>query len=80
MNYNEHNENNHFLKNFLTFNSVLSLIVQPDLIVIDPDIILDNLTVTSSEYLPQFAATPNMFANISGNKYNINQRYCLKFG
>ena len=36
--------------------------------VIDPDMVLDKLTATISDPLPQFAIIPNMFGNISGNK------------
>ena len=38
-----------------------------------------NLTVTISDHLPQFAITPNIFGNISGNKYNIHERNWSKF-
>ena len=47
--------------------------------VIDPDIILGNLTATISDHRPQFAIIPNMFGNISGNKSNIYQRDWSKF-
>ena len=39
--------------------------------VIDPDKISGTLTVTFSDYLPQFLIIPDMFNNISGNKSNI---------
>ena len=47
--------------------------------VIDPDIILGNLTATISNHLPQFAIIPNMFGNISGNKSNIYEKDWSKF-
>ena len=46
---------------------------------IDPDIILGNLTATTSDHLPQFAIIANMFGNISGNKSNIYERDWSKF-
>ena len=36
---------------------------------VDSDVISGNLTATISDYLPQFAITPNIFDNIWGNKY-----------
>ena len=33
----------------------------------------------SSDHLPQFSVIPNMFANISGNKFNIYERDWSKF-
>ena len=47
--------------------------------VIDPDIISGNLTATISDHLTQFSMFPNMFGNISGNKYIIYERDCSKF-
>ena len=47
--------------------------------VIDPDIILGNLTATISYHLLQFAIIPNMFCTISGNKSNIHERDWSKF-
>ena len=87
LNYNEHNETNGFVES-LASNSLLPLILQPTRItshsntlidnifsnVIDPDIILGNLTATISDHLHQFAIIPNMFGNISGNKPNIYER------
>ena len=32
-----------------------------------------------SDHLPQFAIIPNIFGNISGNKYNIYERDWSKF-
>ena len=69
-------------------NSFIHLILQPTRItshsntlidnifsnVIDPDIILGNLTAIISDHLPQYAIIPNMFGNISGNKSNIYER------
>ena len=34
--------------------------------IIEPDIILSNLTATISDHLPQFAIIPDIFGNISG--------------
>ena len=92
LNYNGHNQTNEFLDS-LASNSFIPLILQPtrktshsntliDNIfsnVIDPDIILGNLTATISDYLPQFAIIPNAFGNISGNKSNICERDWSKF-
>ena len=92
LNYKEHNQKNKFL-DFLASNSFILLILQPTRItshsntfidhmfsnVIDPDIISGNLTATISDHLPQFAITPNMFGNISGNKSNIYERDWSKF-
>ena len=47
--------------------------------VIDPDIISSNLIDTISDHLPQFAITPKMFGNISGNRSNIYERDSFKF-
>ena len=84
LNYNEHDETNEFLDS-LASSLFIPLILQPtrntshsntliDNIfpnVIDPDIILGNLTATIFHHLPQIAIIPNMFGNISGNKSNI---------
>ena len=84
LNYDEHNETNEF-SDSLTSNSFIPLILQPTRItshsntlidkifpnVIDPDIILNNMTATISDHLPQFAIIPKMFGNILGNKSNI---------
>ena len=92
LNYNEHNETNKFLDS-LASNSFIPLILQPTRItshsntlidnifsnVIDPDLILGNLTATISDHLPQFAIILNMFGNISGNKSNIYERDWSKF-
>ena len=92
LNYNEHNQTNEFLDS-LASNSFIPLILQPTRItshsntlidnifsnVIDPDIILDNLTVTVSDHLPQFSIIPNMSGNIPGNKSNIYERDWSKF-
>ena len=92
MSYNEHIETNEFLES-LASNSFIPLVLQPTRItshsntlvdnifsnVIDPDIILGNLTATISDHLPQFAIIPNMFGNISGNKSNIYERDWSKF-
>ena len=37
------------------------------------------MTATISDHLPQFAIIPNIFGNISGNKYNIYERDWSKF-
>ena len=37
------------------------------------------MTATISNHLPQFAIVPNIFGNISGNKYNIYGRVWSKF-
>ena len=80
LNYDEHNQTNVFLGS-LDSNSLIPLNLQPTRItshsntlidniisnVIDPDIILGNLTATISEHLPQFVIIPNVFGNISGN-------------
>ena len=87
LNYNEHNETNEFLDSLVS-NSFIALILQPTRItghsntlidnifsnVIDPDIILGNLTAILSDHLLQFAIIPNMFGDISGNKSNIYER------
>ena len=92
LNYNEHNQTNEFLDS-LASNSFIPLILQPTRItshsntvvdnifsnVIEPDIISGNLTDTISDHLPQFAIIPNIFGNISGNKYNIYERDWSKF-
>ena len=92
LNYNEHNETNEFL-DFVASNSFIPLVLQPTRItshsntlidnifsnVIDPDIILGNLTATISDHLPQFAIIPNMFGNSSGNQCNICERDWSKF-
>ena len=92
LNYNEHNQTNEFLGS-LDSNSFIPLILQPTTItshsdtlidnilsnVIDPDIILGNLTATISDHLPQFSIIPNMFGNIPGNKSNIYERHWSKF-
>ena len=92
LNYNEHNQTNEFLDS-LASNSFIPLILQPTRItshsntlidntfsnVIEPDIISGNLTATISDHLPQFAIIPNIFGNISGNKYNIYERDWSKF-
>ena len=86
-NYNEHNETNEFLAS-LASNSFIPLILQPTKITshsntltdnifsnaIDPDIISGNLTATISDHPPQFAIIPNMFGNISGNKFSIYEK------
>ena len=38
-----------------------------------------NLTVTISDYLPQFAKSPNIFGNTASNKSNIYERDWSKF-
>ena len=92
LNYNEHNQTNEFLDS-LASNSFIPLILQPTRItshsntlidnifsnVIEPDIISGNLTATISDHLPQFAIIPDIFGNISGNKYNIYERDWSKF-
>ena len=92
LNYNEHNQTNEVLDS-LTSNSLIPLILQPTRItshsstlidnifsnVIEPDIISGHLTGTNSDHLPQFAIIPNIFGNISGNKYNIYERRWSKF-
>ena len=92
LNYNEHNQTNEFLDS-LASNSFIPLILQPTRItshsntlidnifsnVIELDIISGNLTATISDHLPQFAIIPNIFSNISGNKYNIYERDWSKF-
>ena len=85
-------QTNEFL-NSLTSNSFIHLILQPARItshsntlidniasnVIEPDIVSGNLTATISDHRPQFAIIPNIFGNISGNKYNIYERDWSKF-
>ena len=92
LNYNEHNETNEFLDS-LASNSFIPLILQPTRITshsntlidnifsnaINPDIISGNLTTTISDHLSQFVIIPNMFGNISGNKFNIYERDWSKF-
>ena len=91
-NYNESNQTNEFL-DFRVSNSFIHLVLQPTRItshsntlidnifsnIIDPDIILGNLTAIISDHLPQYAIIPNMFGNISGNKSNIYERDRSKF-
>ena len=74
LNYNEHNQSDEFLDSLVS-NSFIPLILQPtrttshsntliDNIfsnVIDPDIILGNLTATISDHLPQFSTIPNVW-------------------
>ena len=92
LNYTEHSQTNEFLDS-LASNSFIPLILQPTRItshsntlidnifsnVIEPDIISGNLTATISDPRPQFAIIPNIFGNISGNKYNIYERDWSKF-
>ena len=92
LNYNEHNQTNKFLDS-LDSNSFIPLILQPTTItshsdtlidnilsnVIDPYIILGNLTATISDHLAQFSIIPNVFGNIPGNKSNIYERHWSKF-
>ena len=77
----------------ITFNSFISLILQPTrttshsntLIdnvfsnITDPDIISGTLTTTIFGHLSQFSIIPNMFGNISGNKSNIYEKDRSKF-
>ena len=84
LNYNKPNQTNEFLDSFST-NSFKPLILKPIRItshsniridnmfsnVIDPDIIPDNLTAMISDQRPQFSIIPNMFGNISCNKFQI---------
>ena len=74
LNYNNHNQTKGVL-DFLAFNSFISLILQLTRItshsnslinnnIIDPDIILRNLTATISDRLPRFAIYCNIFGNI----------------
>ena len=86
LNYNEYNPTNELFDSFVS-NSFIPLILQPTRIashsntridnvcanVIDPDIIWSNLTVTIFYHVPQFVIIPNMFGNISGNKYNAKE-------
>ena len=92
LNYTEHSQTNEFLDS-LASNSFIPLILQPTRItshsntlidnifsnVIEPDITSGNLTATISDPRPQFAIIPNIFGNISGNKYNIYERDWSKF-
>ena len=92
LNYIKHNQTNEFL-DFLKSNSFIPLILQPTRItshsntlldnifssIIEPDIISGNLTATISDHLTQFAIIPNIFGNISGNKYNVYERDWSKF-
>ena len=91
-NYNKNDQTNEFL-DFLASNSYIPLILQPTgiashsntlidnifLNVIEADITLSNLTAIISDHLLQFAVIPNIFGNISGNKFNIHKRNWLKF-
>ena len=86
-NYNENNQNNQFL-DYVASYPFRPLILQPIRItnpyntlidnifsnVIDPDMILGNLTTNTSDHLPQFAIIPNMFGNIFNNRSNIYER------
>ena len=92
LNYIKHNQTNEFV-DFLKSNSFIPLILQPTRItshsntlldnifssIIEPDIISGNLTATISDHLTQFAIIPNIFGNISGNKYNVYERDWSKF-
>ena len=40
---------------------------------------MGNLTATISDHLPQFAIIPNMFGNITSNKYNIYETDWYKY-
>ena len=91
-NYNEHNKTNEFLDSHAS-NLFIPLILQSTRItshsntlidnifsnIIKPDITSRNLTATISYHLPQFTIIPNIFRNISGNKYNIYERNWSKF-
>ena len=44
-----------------------------------PNIKSNNLNATISDHLPQFETIPNIFRNISGNKFNINEKDWSKF-
>ena len=93
LNYNEYNQTNEFLDS-LASNSFIPLILKPprttshsntltDNIfsnVIDPDIILGNLTAFISDHLPRFAAIPKMFSKILDNKPSIYDRDWSNFG
>ena len=46
---------------------------------IDSIIIIGNLIATILDHLPQFSIIPNMFGNISGNKFNIYEKGWSKF-
>ena len=75
----------HEFSDSLASNSFIPLIFQPTRMsshfntlidnifssVINPDIILGNLTATISNHLPQFATITNIFGNISSNKSKI---------
>ena len=83
-----HNQDNQTFSDSVTTNSFIHLILQPTRItslsntltdnifsnIIDPDIILGNLTATISDHLPQIAIIPNMFDNTSGNKSSTYER------
>ena len=88
-----HNQDNQTFSDSVTSNSFIHLILQPTRItslsntltdnifsnIIDPDIILGNLTATISDHLPQIAIIPNMFDNTSGNKSSTYERNWPKF-
>ena len=92
LNYSKHNQINEFLDYFAS-NLFLPLILHPIRItshsitpidtifsnVIDPYIILGNLTATVSDHLHQFPIIINMLGNISSNKFNIFERDWLNF-
>ena len=87
LNYKEHNQSDEFLDSLVS-NSFIPLILQPTratshsntLIdntfsnVIDPDIILGNLTATISDHLHQFPIISNIFGNDPDNKSKIYER------
>ena len=84
MHYNEHRPTNEFLDS-LASNSYLLHIIQPSwhaslsslsLLTIFPVVssekaISDNITTTISDYLPQFLISPNTFADLPSNKFNV---------
>ena len=65
-----------FNVNLLNYNTLIDNIFSN---VIEPDIISGNLTASISDHLPQFAVIPNIFGNISGNKYSIYETGRSKF-
>ena len=92
LNYNEHNGTNEFLDS-LPSNPFIPLVLQPIRIIrhsntlvddiysnlIDPDIMLGNLTAIIPDHPAKFSIIHNMFGNISGSKSNIYERDWSEF-
>ena len=92
LNYNDHQPANKFLDS-LASNFFIPYILQPTRItshskpltdsifsnIISHEVISGNITVTTSDYLPQFLFAPNVLLKNSCQKSNIYERYWSKF-